>query len=95
MRDSAGWARGGAAVLIRDGMDAPVLAGRVGQVRFLPPRRLNLALSGFGLAFPGETTQETDLFAPVDGETPTTDLFSVTTDEPAPSKRAPKDRKPR
>lgn len=89
------WARGAAAVLIRDDGTAPVLAGRIGQVRFLPPRRLTLALSGFGLAFPGETTQEDGLFDGVHGETPTTDLFSVSTDEPAPSKRAPKDRKPR
>lgn len=88
-------ARGAAAVLIRDDGTAPVLAGRVGQVRFLPPRRLNLALSGFGLAFPGETTQEDGLFDGVHGETPTTDLFSVSTDEPAPPTRAPKDRKPR
>lgn len=75
-----GWARGAAAVLIRDGADAPVLAGRIGQVRFLPPRRLNLTLSGFGLAFPGETTQEDGLFDGVHGETPTADLFSVATD---------------
>lgn len=90
-----GWARGAAAVLIRDGTGAPVLAGRVGQVRFLSPRRLNLALSGFGLAFPGETTQEDGLFDRVHGETPTTDLFSVATDEPAPPLCAPQDRKPR
>ncbi|MGQ2992108.1 MAG: tRNA lysidine(34) synthetase TilS [Brevundimonas sp.] len=87
--------RGAAPVLIRDGGDAPVLAGRVGRVRFLPPRRLNLALSGFGLVFPGETTQEHGLFDGVHGETPTTDLFSVATDEPAPPLRAPQDRKPR
>ncbi len=90
-----GWARGAAAVLIRDGTDAPILAGRIGQVRFLPPRRLNLTLSGFGLAFPGETTQEDGLFDGVHGETPTADLFSVATDEPAPQTRAPQDRKPR
>ncbi len=89
------WARGAAAVLIRDGTDAPVLAGRAGQVRFLSPRRLNLALSGFSHAFSGETTQETALFDGVHGETPTTDLFSVATDEPAPPTRAPQDRKPR
>lgn len=89
------WARGGVAVLIRDGRNAPVLAGRVASVRFLPSGRLNLALSGFGVVFSGETTQEDGLFDGVHGETPTTDLFSVATDEPAPHLRAPKDRKQR
>lgn len=85
----------GAAVLIRDAADAPVLAGAWVKARFLSPRRLNLTLSGFGIAFPGETTHETGLFDRVHGETPITDLFSVATDEPAPQMRAPQDRKPR
>jgi len=62
------WARGAMPVLIRDDAGAPVLAGRVAEVRALAPRRLALAL--------GETTQETDLDHAIHGETPPTDLFS-------------------
>lgn len=61
-------ARGGLPVLIRDGEEAPVLAWRAATVRTLAPQRLRLAL--------GETTQEADLFHPMHGETPPTDLFS-------------------
>ena len=61
-------ARGGLPVLIRDGEGEPVLAWRKGAVRSLAARRLSLAL--------GETTQEADLFHPMHGETPPTDLFS-------------------
>lgn len=61
-------ARGGLPVLIRDGVDAPVLAWRGADVRALGARRLSLAL--------GETTQESDLFQAMHGETPPTDLFS-------------------
>jgi tRNA(Ile)-lysidine synthase len=61
-------ARGGLPVLIRDGEDAPVLAWRGADVRALGGRRLGLAL--------GETTQESDLFQAMHGETPPTDLFS-------------------
>lgn len=94
------WARGGAAVLIRDGADAPVLAGRVATVRHLAPRRLQLALSGrgftpLGLTDHGETTQEDGLFAAVHGETPTTDLFSDANKKSAAPVRAPEDRKPK
>ena len=61
-------ARGGLPVLIRDGEEAPILAWRRATVRALGARRLGLAL--------GETTQEADLFHPMHGETPPTDLFS-------------------
>jgi tRNA(Ile)-lysidine synthase len=61
-------ARGGLPVLIRDGEGEPVLAWRKATVRSLAARRLSLAL--------GETTQEADLFHPMHGETPPTDLFS-------------------
>ena len=61
-------ARGGLPVLIRDGQEAPILAWRKATVRALGGRRLGLAL--------GETTQEADLFHPMHGETPPTDLFS-------------------
>ncbi len=61
-------ARGGLPVLVRDGAEAPVLAWRAASVRALGARRLSLAL--------GETTQEADLFHPMHGETPPTDLFS-------------------
>ena len=61
-------ARGGLPVLIRDGDDAPLLAWKAATVRALAARRLALAL--------GETTQEADLFHPMHGETPRTDLFS-------------------
>lgn len=61
-------ARGGLPVLIRDEGDGPVLAWRGAKVRALGVRRLSLAL--------GETTQESDLFHPMHGETPPTDLFS-------------------
>ena len=61
-------ARGGLPVLIRDDEEAPILAWRKATVRALGARRLGLAL--------GETTQEADLFHPMHGETPPTDLFS-------------------
>lgn len=61
-------ARGGLPVLIRDDDTAPILAWRRAAVRALGGRRLGLAL--------GETTQEADLFHPMHGETPPTDLFS-------------------
>ncbi|MGO4410873.1 PP-loop family protein, partial [Brevundimonas sp. M-11_2] len=61
-------ARGGLPVLIGDDENGPILAWRVAHVRALAARRLALAL--------GETTQEADLFQPVHGETPPTDLFS-------------------
>jgi len=61
-------ARGSLPVLLRDGDDGPVLAWRAATVRALGARRLSLAL--------GETTQEADLFHPMHGETPPTDLFS-------------------
>jgi len=67
------WARGAIPVLIRDDRAAPVLAWRAAEVLALGPRRLELALSALES---GETTQETDLFRPVHGETPPTDLFS-------------------
>ena len=67
------WARGAIPVLIRDDLAAPVLAWRAAEVLALAPRRLELALSALGS---GETTQETDLFRPVHGETSPTDLFS-------------------
>ena len=93
------WARGGAAVLIRDDLSAPVLAGRVETARFLAPRRALLALSAWGFAvrglnYDGETTQERALFDPVHGETPTTDLFSNANETSAPPFGAPEDRKP-
>lgn len=74
------WARAAVPVLIRDVSErdaetAPVLAGHQGRVRFLPLPRLNLALSGFGIAFSGETTHETDLLGRIHGETSMTDLF--------------------
>jgi tRNA(Ile)-lysidine synthase len=69
-------ARGGLPVLVRDGGSGPIpgptlgpiLAWRAATVRALGVRRLALAL--------GETTQEADLFHPMHGETPPTDLFS-------------------
>lgn len=73
VRTVPAWARGALPVLIRDDRTAPVLAWRAAEVRALAPRRLDLALSALGM---GETTQESHLFRPVDGETPSTDLFS-------------------
>ena len=61
-------ARGALPVLVRDGESGPILAWRGATVRALGARRLRLAL--------GETTQEADLFHPMHGETPPTDLFS-------------------
>ncbi|MFK4058400.1 tRNA lysidine(34) synthetase [Brevundimonas sp. NPDC046655] len=61
-------ARGALPVLVRDGGNGPILAWRGATVRALGARRLSLAL--------GETTQEADLFHPMHGETPPTDLFS-------------------
>ncbi|WP_409450268.1 ATP-binding protein [Brevundimonas sp.] len=61
-------ARGGLPVLVRDDGSGPILAWRGASVRTLGARRLALAL--------GETTQESDLFHPMHGETPPTDLFS-------------------
>jgi tRNA(Ile)-lysidine synthase len=61
------WGRAALPVLIRDGGDAPVLAGRQAEVRNLAPRRLSLAL--------GETTQESELAGTIHGETPPPDLF--------------------
>ena len=61
-------ARGGLPVLVRDGGSGPILAWRGADVRALGPHRLGLTL--------GETTQECDLFHPMHGETPPTDLFS-------------------
>lgn len=93
------WARGAAAVLIRDDESATVLAGAVGTARFLAPRRALLALSAWGFAVrglnsDGETTQERALFDPVHGETPTTDLFSNANERSAPPLGAPEHRKP-
>lgn len=68
------WARGALPVLIRDDGTAPVLAWRAAEVCALAPRRLQLALAGSG----GETTQEADLFRSIHGETPPSDLFSLT-----------------
>ena len=65
------WARGGLPVLIRDDRTAPVLAWRAAEVRALGPRRLALALAGRA----DETTQESDLFRTIRGETPPPDLF--------------------
>lgn len=94
------WARPAVPVLIRDvpkrdAETAPVLAGHGGAVRFLPSQRLNLALSGFGIAFSGETTHESDLLGRIHGETSMTDLFCLQTDQPAPDSQVPQDRKPR
>ena len=61
-------ARGALPVLIRDDASGPILAWRRANVRALGGERLRLAL--------GETTQEGDLFHPMHGETPPTDLFS-------------------
>ena len=61
-------ARGGLPVLVREGESGPILAWRGATVRALGAGRLSLAL--------GETTQEADLFHPMHGETPPTDLFS-------------------
>lgn len=61
-------ARGALPVLVRDGENGPILAWRGAEVRALGAQRLSLAL--------GETTQEADLFHPMHGETPPTDLFS-------------------
>jgi tRNA(Ile)-lysidine synthase len=61
-------ARGALPVLLRDDENGPILAWRGAHVRALGARRLSLAL--------GETTQESDLFHPMHGETPPTDLFS-------------------
>ncbi len=61
-------ARGGLPVLVRDDGSGPILAWRGASVRPLGARRLALTL--------GETTQESDLFHPMHGETPPTDLFS-------------------
>jgi tRNA(Ile)-lysidine synthase len=61
-------ARGALPGLVRDGESGPILAWRGATVRALGARRLSLAL--------GETTQEADLFHPMHGETPPTDLFS-------------------
>ena len=61
-------ARGGLPVLVRDNGGGPILAWTATTVRALAARRLALAL--------GETTQEADLFHPMHGETPPTDLFS-------------------
>ena len=61
-------ARGGLPVLVREDGSGAILAWRGGDVRALGGRRLGLAL--------GETTQESDLFHPMHGETPPTDLFS-------------------
>lgn len=61
-------ARSGLPVLMRDDGCGPILAWREARVRSLGAPRLGLAL--------GETTQESDLFHPMHGETPPTDLFS-------------------
>jgi len=61
-------ARSGLPVLMRDDGRGPILAWREAWVRSLGAPRLGLAL--------GETTQESDLFHPMHGETPPTDLFS-------------------
>lgn len=73
LKTAPGWARPALPVLIRDDRPAPVLAWRAAEVLALAPRRLDLALSALGM---GETTQESDLFRPVHGEMPPTDLFS-------------------
>ena len=61
-------ARGGLPVLVREDGNGAILAWRGAVVRALGGRRLGLAL--------GETTQESDLFQAMHGETPPTDLFS-------------------
>ncbi|MFK0300126.1 tRNA lysidine(34) synthetase TilS [Brevundimonas sp. NPDC090276] len=61
-------ARGSLPVLVREDGSGAILAWRGAEVRALGARRLRLAL--------GETTQEADLFHPMHGETPPTDLFS-------------------
>lgn len=61
-------ARGGLPVLVRDNESGAMLAWRGADVRALGAQRLGLAL--------GETTQESDLFQAMHGETPPTDLFS-------------------
>ncbi|MNY06896.1 hypothetical protein D3C86_1396760 [compost metagenome] len=61
-------ARGGLPVLVREDGSGAILAWRGADVRALGGRRLGLAL--------GETTQESDLFQAMHGETPPTDLFS-------------------
>jgi tRNA(Ile)-lysidine synthase len=61
-------ARGGLPVLVREDGSGAILAWRGADVRALGARRLGLAL--------GETTQESDLFQAMHGETPPTDLFS-------------------
>lgn len=93
------WARGAlpvlvrSDVLIRDDRPAPVLAWRTAEVLALAPRRLELALTALGM---GETTQETDLFRPVHGEMPPTDLFSRSDYQAARvSDAAPRDRGPK
>ena len=93
LKTATAWARGALPVLIRDDGSAPVLAWRGAEVVALGPRRLDLALSALGL---GETTQEADLFRPVHGETPPTDLFSRQDHQAAPvPDAAPRDRGPK
>lgn len=93
VKASPTWARGALPVLIRDDRAAPVLAWRAAEVLALAPRRLNLALSALGA---DETTQESDLFRPVHGETPPTDLFSRPDHQAARvSDAAPRDRGPK
>jgi len=90
VRTVPAWARGALPVLIRDEGTAPVLAWRIAGVRALAPRRLQLALAGFG----DETTQEADLFRSIHGETPPSDLFSLTEHNNGGPLGAPRDREP-
>ncbi|WGM46147.1 tRNA(Ile)-lysidine synthase [Brevundimonas sp. NIBR10] len=93
IRTVAPQARAALPVLIRNDHRGPVLAWRLAEVRALVPRRLDLALSALGM---GETTHEADLFRPLHGETPPSDLFSSARHETdARHAVPPKDREPK
>ncbi|WP_395650280.1 tRNA lysidine(34) synthetase TilS [Brevundimonas sp.] len=93
IRTVAAHARAALPVLIRNDGRGPVLAWRLAEVRALVPRRLDLALSALGM---GETTHEADLFRPLHGETPPSDLFSSARHETdARHAVPPKDREPK
>ena len=86
-------ARAALPVLIRNDGRGPVLAWGPAEVCALMPRRLDLALSALGM---GETTHEADLFRPLHGETPPSDLFSSPRHETDARHAAPpKDREPK
>ena len=86
-------ARAALPVLYRNDGRGPVLAWGAAEVRALMPRRLDLALSALGM---GETTHEADLFRPLHGETPPSDLFSSARHETDARHAAPpKDREPK